>query len=148
MQTTKQDASWRAPSPFADSFFLTGATASGKTALGVAIARELGAEIVSLDSMAVYRKMDVGTAKPTLEERGGVPHHMIDVVSPKESFSVCDYKKAAVAIVRDVLSRGKTPIVCGGTGLYINAVTRPMSFSSQRSDEALHRQLLELAEQE
>ena len=72
------------PSPFANSFFLTGATASGKTALSVEIAREIGAEIFSLDSMAVYRRMDVGVAKPTVEERGGVPHRMIDFVEPSE----------------------------------------------------------------
>ena len=98
MQTTKQDASWRAPSPFADSFFLTGATASGKTALGVAIARELGAEIVSLDSMAVYRKMDVGTAKPTLEERGGVPHHMLDVVELRDELRAIAEKEGPYAL--------------------------------------------------
>ena len=85
----------RAPSPFANSFFLTGPTACGKTALGIAVAKELDAEILSLDSMAVYRGMDVGTAKPTLRERDGVPHHMLDLLDPEEQFSVADYTRQA-----------------------------------------------------
>lgn len=109
-------------SPFASSFFLTGATASGKTALGVEIAREIGAEIMSLDSMAVYRRMDVGTAKPTPEERGGVPHRLLDLVDPAEEFSLAEYLKAAETVVSDCESRGKTALFVGGTPLYLKAI--------------------------
>ena len=100
-------------SPFARAFFLTGATASGKTALGIAAAQEIGAEIVSLDSMAIYRGMDVGTAKPTMEERQGVPHHLFDVVDPEEEYSLVDYLKEAERVVADKrrsLSAGRPSI--------------------------------------
>ena len=147
MQTTKQDASWRAPSPFADSFFLTGATASGKTALGVAIARELGAEIVSLDSMAVYRKMDVGTAKPTLEERGGVPHHMLDVVDASEPFSVVEYMRQAAEAVRGIRERGAIALFVGGTPLYLKTMLFGV-FDAPASDPRLREELRAIAEKE
>ena len=99
---------------------LCGPTASGKTALGVALAQATGGEVVSADSMQIYRRMDIGTAKPTAEEMGGVPHHMLDVADPAEDYSVARYVHDADACVRDILSRGKLPIVVGGTGLYID----------------------------
>lgn len=117
-----------------------GATGSGKSAVAVECALRLDGEVVSADSMQIYKGLNVGTAKITENEAKGVLHHMIDVVSPKESFSVCDYKKAAVAIVRDVLSRGKTPIVCGGTGLYIHSLIYDMSYSGEY-DETLRASL-------
>src|SRR3954471_21738376 len=93
-------------SPFHRAIYLTGPTAVGKTAVGVALARRLGAEVVALDSMTLYRGMDVGTAKPTPEERGGIPHHLIDVLDPWESASVADYRRRALGVVADLESRG------------------------------------------
>ena len=96
---------------------ICGPTASGKTALSVALARRLGGEVVSADSMQVYRRMDIGTAKPTAEETQGIPHHMIDVADPEENYSVARYVADAVPIVDGILARGNLPIVAGGTGL-------------------------------
>ena len=98
---------------------ICGATASGKTALSLACAEKLNTEIISADSMLVYQGLNIGTAKPTLEERQGVVHHLIDVVSPKQCFSVSDYEKMALPIVERLLSEGKTPIICGGTGFIL-----------------------------
>lgn len=107
-----------------------GATASGKTALSVACAKRLDTEIISADSMLVYQGLDIGTAKPSEEERADVKHHLIDVVSPTENFSVSDYEKAALPIVRELLSRGKTPVICGGTGFYINSILYKSQFGN------------------
>ena len=122
-----------------------GATASGKTALSVACAEQLNTEIVSADSMLVYRGLDIGTAKPTMEERRGVTHHLIDVVAPTESFSVSDYEDMALPVVEKLLAEGKTPIVCGGTGFYINALLYKSQFGNvgasaevRENYEALH----------
>ena len=101
---------------------IVGPTASGKTALSVRLAQALGGEIVSFDSMQVYRRMDIGTAKPTPEERCGVPHHMLDVADPAENYSVSRYVQEADACVQDILSRGKPVILVGGTGLYIDSL--------------------------
>ena len=114
-----------------------GATASGKTALSIACAKALDTEIISADSMLVYRGLDIGTAKPTQEERQGVKHHLIDVVSPTESFSVSDYESTALPIVEDLLARGKTPIICGGTGFYINALLYKSQFGNAGADERI-----------
>ena len=108
---------------------IAGPTASGKTALSIALAKELDGEIVSCDSMQVYRRMDVGTAKPTLEERAGIPHHMLDVAEPEEDFSVSRYCAMADPIVEDILSRGKTAIIVGGTGLYMDSLIRGNDFA-------------------
>jgi len=108
---------------------IAGPTASGKTALSIALAKTLGAEIVSCDSMQVYRRMDIGTAKPTLEEREGIPHHMLDVADPGEDFSVSRYCAMATPIVDDILARGKTAIIVGGTGLYMDALIRGTEFA-------------------
>lgn len=107
---------------------ICGPTASGKTALSVACAQKLNTEIVSADSLLVYQGLDIGTAKPSQEERGGVKHHMIDTVSPQASFSVSDYEAAALPIVESLLSQGKTPVICGGTGFYINALLYKSQF--------------------
>ena len=101
---------------------ICGATASGKTSLAVECAKRLHSEIISADSLLVYRGLNIGTAKPTMEERQGIKHHLIDVVSPIENFSVSDYEKIALPIVEELLAQGKTPIICGGTGFYINAL--------------------------
>ncbi len=108
---------------------IAGPTASGKTALAVALARELGGEVVSCDSMQVYDRMDIGTAKPTREEMQGIPHHMLSVAQPEEDFSVSRYCHMATPIVDDILARGKTVIIAGGTGLYMDALIRGNSFA-------------------
>ena len=108
---------------------IAGPTASGKTALAVALAREVGGEVVSCDSMQVYKKMNIGTAKPTREEMAGIPHHMLDVADPEEDFSVSRYCKMATPIVEDIISRGKTAIIAGGTGLYMDALIRGNDFA-------------------
>lgn len=105
-----------------------GPTASGKTALGVALAKALDGEVVSADSMQVYRGMDIGTAKPTAAEMDGVPHHMLDVADPTEDFSVARYVDLAAPIVEDILARGKRPLLVGGTGLYIDNLLAGRSF--------------------
>ena len=108
---------------------IAGPTASGKTALSIALAQELDAEIVSCDSMQVYRRMDIGTAKPTPEERQGIPHHMLDVAEPQEDFSVSRYCALASPIVDSILAKGKTCIVVGGTGLYMDSLIRGNDFA-------------------
>ena len=108
---------------------LAGPTASGKTALAVALAQALNGEVVSCDSMQVYKLMDIGTAKPTPAEMGGVPHHMIDVADPREDYSVSRYCKDAAPIVEDIVSRGKVAIIAGGTGLYMDSLIRGNDFA-------------------
>ena len=108
---------------------IAGPTASGKTALSIALAKALDGEIVSCDSMQVYRRMDIGTAKPTLEEREGIVHHMLDVAEPYEDFSVSRYCEMASPIVDDILARGKTAIVVGGTGLYMDSLMKGNDFA-------------------
>ena len=105
-------------------WFLTGATAGGKTRVSVELARNLDAEIISMDSMTIYREMDIGTAKPTIEQRGGVPHHLIDLIDPIESFSVSQFRDAALAKIDDIRSRGKEVLFVGGTALYLKAMLR------------------------
>ena len=108
---------------------IAGPTASGKTALSIALAQELNAEIVSCDSMQVYRRMDIGTAKPSPEERAGIPHHMLDVAEPDEDFSVSRYCTQAAPIVDSILAQGKTCIIVGGTGLYMDSLIRGNDFA-------------------
>lgn len=122
---------------------ITGPTASGKTALGVALARRLGGEVVSADSMQIYRGMDIGTAKPTPEEMQGVPHHMIDIADPTENYSVSRYAAEAAACVDDILARGKLPVVVGGTGLYIDSLIAGRTFADGTADTALRQELSE-----
>ena len=108
---------------------IAGPTASGKTALSIALARELDGEVVSCDSMQIYKGMDIGTAKPTKEEMGDVPHHMLSVAEPYEDFSVSRYCEMASPIVDDIIARGKTAIIAGGTGLYMDALIRGNAFA-------------------
>ena len=108
---------------------IAGPTASGKTALSIALAKELGGEVVSCDSMQVYKRMDIGTAKPTFDEMDGVPHHMLSVAEPWENFSVGKYCQMASIIVDDVVARGKTAIIVGGTGLYMDALIKGNDFA-------------------
>ena len=108
---------------------IAGPTASGKTALAVELAKELNGEVVSCDSMYVYKYMNIGTAKPSLEEQQGIPHHMIDVAEPEEDFSVSRYCELATPIVDDIVSRGKTAGIAGGTGLYMDALIKGNTFA-------------------
>lgn len=107
--------------------FIVGPTASGKSALAVALAKKLRGEIVSADSMLVYRGMDIGTAKPTKKERGGIPHHGIDLIPPTKTFSVFAYRQFALKAIKDIVLRGKVPIVAGGTGFYVRALLEGLS---------------------
>lgn len=120
---------------------IAGPTASGKTALGIALARHFGGEIVSADSMQIYKSMDIGTAKATPAEQAAAVHHMIDVVSPSESYSVAAYVDAASACCDEILSRGLVPIIVGGTGLYIDSLLSGRSFGAAEDDESLRRTL-------
>lgn len=130
---------------FADCWFLTGPTAAGKTAVGIALAQRLGAEILSLDSMAVYRGMDVGTAKPTADERRAVPHHLLDLREPHEDYSVAQYLDAAGAIVRDLRARNMPALFVGGTPLYLKALLRGL-FDGPPADWPLRHALMEKAQ--
>lgn len=109
---------------FLDGWYLTGATASGKTGVGIELAQRLDAEIISLDSMALYREMDIGTAKPTSQERQCVPHHLLDVLSPRDEFSVSNYLEAARRMMIEIRSRGRQVLFVGGTPLYLKALLR------------------------
>ena len=122
---------------------ITGPTASGKTALGVALCRKLNGEVVSADSMQIYRRMTIGTAKPTPEEMQGVPHHMIDVAEPEENWSVARYVDEAAACVEDILARGRLPVIVGGTGLYIDSLLSGRTFAGGPVNEALRQELNE-----
>ena len=109
---------------FHDCWFLTGATAVGKTGVGIALAERIGAEIISLDSMAIYRGMDIGTAKPSAAERAAVPHHMLDIVDPSQEYSVAQYVDAAAHAVAGIRDRGRQPMFVGGTPLYLKSLLR------------------------
>ena len=130
--------------PLHRAVYLTGPTASGKTAVGVELARRLNAEVISLDSMALYRGMSIGTAKPSLDERQGVPHHLIDVLDPWESASVAWYRDQATAAAASILARGRLPLFVGGTPLYLKACLRGL-FAGPAADPQM-RQTLEAEE--
>ena len=127
---------------------VAGPTASGKSALAVRLATMFGGEIISCDSMQIYRRMDIGTAKPTEEERVLVVHRMIDVVSPESDFSCADYVKMVSGEVKEVLECGRLPVFCGGTGLYLDAFLRGSDFAETSIDEELRKELREFAERE
>lgn len=137
----------RSVSPFHRAIYLAGPTASGKTAVGVELARRLGAEVVALDSMTLYRGMDVGTAKPTPAERGGVPHHLIDVLDPWEAASVADYRSWAASTAAEVERRGRRVLFVGGTALYLKALLRGL-FDGPAADPELRRQFEEEADRQ
>lgn len=126
---------------------LAGPTAVGKTALSIELAKKLNGEIISTDSMQIYKYMDIGSAKITTEEMDGIKHHMIDVTTPDKPFSVVDFKNMAQPIIDDLLSKDKLPILTGGTGLYINALTCNMNFTDATNDEAYRLELEELAKE-
>ena len=124
---------------------IVGPTAGGKTALSIALAKRLGGEIICCDSMQIYRGMNVGTAKPDEAERDGVPHHLFDILDPEQPFSVNTYLELAAKAVEDILRRGRLPIFCGGTGLYLDAFLRGGLPETPGADPALREELLALA---
>ncbi|HPT77927.1 MAG TPA: tRNA (adenosine(37)-N6)-dimethylallyltransferase MiaA [Candidatus Atribacteria bacterium] len=124
---------------------ITGPTAVGKTDLAIRTALELNSEIVSADSMQIYRYMNIGTAKPSLEERQGIAHHMIDIVDPDEEYSVARYQVEARETIEQIYRKGKIPILTGGTGLYINSVIMPMDFTEAAEDPQYREELRLLA---
>lgn len=126
---------------------VAGPTASGKTELAIDIANDIDGEIVNADSMQIYKYMDVGTAKPTPKEREKAVHHMIDFLKPHEEFSVADYTEKAHNVIADIYSRGKIPVMSGGTGLYINSVVDDVTFGEMDSDNALREELRQVAEE-
>ncbi len=120
----------------------------GKTALSIEIAKRVHGEIVSADSMQIYKEMNIGSAKPTKEEMEGIPHYLLDFVSPKERYSVADYKKEATKAIEEILKKGKTPIVVGGTGLYIDALIYNIDYPEIEFDETYRKQLEKRVERE
>ena len=127
---------------------IAGPTASGKTALAVELAKKINGEVISCDSMQIYKDMSIGTAKPTAEEMDGVPHYLIDFVSPDERYSVADFKKNAEEKIEYVLSRGKVPILCGGTGLYIDTLVLGIDYPEIELDQGYRDGLMKKAESE
>ncbi len=127
---------------------VAGPTASGKTRLAIDIAKRFDGEIVSADSMQIYRYMDIGTAKPTEEERAECVHHLIDFVEPDAEFSVADYTRLAHGVISEIYERGYLPVMCGGTGLYINSVVNDVTFGDIDTDHELRARLNEKAENE
>ena len=127
--------------------FIIGPTAVGKSAYAIDLALESGGEIVSADSMQVYKGFDLGTAKPSTEERKGIPHHMIDNADPRYAYSAGAYSKEATAVISDIMARGKQTIVCGGSGLYIHSLLYELDFSGQERNESLREELMREAEE-
>lgn len=121
--------------------FIVGPTASGKSDFAVQVAKMLKTDVISSDSMQIYKDMTVGTAKITPEEQQGVTHHLIDFVNPKDSFSVAEYREKALPVIDELLKNGKTPIISGGTGLYVNGILYPMNFSDTSKDDKLRKSL-------
>lgn len=125
-----------------------GPTASGKTALSVALARAFDGEIINADSMQIYKNLDVGTAKPSAEERQGIPHYLLDFLSPETPYSVADFTAAADPLIRDITARGRLPLVVGGTGLYITSLLSGMAFAPEKTDPAIRARLQARADTE
>ena len=125
---------------------IAGPTASGKTSLGVELAKRINGEVVSCDSMQIYKDMSIGTAKPTVEEMDGVPHYLIDFVSPDERYSVADFKRDAEEKIEFILSRGKVPILVGGTGLYIDTLVYGIEYPEVELDQEYRDELMRIAD--
>ena len=122
---------------------IVGPTASGKTAVSIELAKKINGEIISADSMQIYKYMDIGTAKPTLDEMQGIKHYMLDVVMPDETFNVAKYKSMAESAIEEILKKGKVPIIVGGTGLYINTLVDGIEFADVPGDEEYRNELIE-----
>lgn len=126
---------------------ISGPTASGKTALSVELAKRYNGEVISADSMQIYTDMDIASAKPTLEEQQGIPHHLVGFLDPAESFSVADYVRLCGECVSSILGRGKTPIICGGTGLYISSFVDNLTFDNSEQDHEFREEMRKFAEE-
>lgn len=126
---------------------VAGATASGKSELAMQLAKKLGGEIICMDSMQIYRHMDIGTAKPTRDEQAEIPHHMLDIVEPTETYAVADYAVDAQKTIEQVLSRGRLPVLTGGTGLYLKALMHGLSLGGAGSDPKLREELNAIADE-
>ena len=127
---------------------LTGPTAVGKTEYAIGLAREFNGEIVSCDSMQLYKYMDIGSAKPSADELKAARHHLVDEIDPRERFSAAEYEKRATAAIDDILGRDRLPIIAGGTGLYLNSLIYEMDFSAPPEDDSLRASLYAIAEKE
>ena len=124
---------------------VAGPTASGKSALAMLLCRKYGGELISCDSMQIYRRMDIGTAKPSRAERAEIPHHLIDICDPSEDFSVAEFAVLADRAIRETAERGKLPVLCGGTGLYLDSVLRGVDFGEMEADPAYRAELMRTA---
>ena len=127
---------------------ICGATASGKTALAIDCAKRFNGEIISADALLVYKGLNIGTAKPTEEEKDGIVHHAIDVVSPNDSFSVSDYERLALPIVERLLKEDKTPIICGGTGFYVQSLLYKSQFGGAGADISVRKKYEKICEEQ
>ena len=127
---------------------VAGPTAVGKTKYAIEIAKAFDGEVVSCDSMQLYKYMDIGSAKPTAEEMSMAKHHLVDIIDPRDDFSVAQYQKLAKDAIQDILKRGKTPVISGGTGLYLNSLLYDMDFSAPPKDSGFRDSLTEIAEKE
>ena len=125
---------------------LTGPTAVGKTSLSISLAKAVNGEIISADSMQVYKKMDIGSAKIRSEEMQGIPHYLVDVLEPEEEFHIVKFQQMAKKAMEDIYSRGKIPILVGGTGFYIQAVTKDIDFTEAQQENDYRKELEALAE--
>ncbi len=127
---------------------IAGPTASGKTKLSVELAKKINGEIISADSMQIYKDMNIGTAKVTEKEKQGIEHYMIDFISPDQRYSVSSYKKEAEKCIETILEKGKVPIICGGTGLYIDSLIYGIEFNEEKIDETYRNELNKIAEEQ
>ena len=127
---------------------IIGPTASGKTSLSIELAKQINGEIVSCDSMQVYKDLNIGSAKPSIEEMQGIKHYLIDEVEPTQRFSVAEYKKRAENAIEEILKKGKVPIVVGGTGLYVNSLIYGIEYEDIKLDEKYREELMNIAKTE
>lgn len=127
---------------------ICGPTASGKTSLSIQLAKQINGEIISSDSMQIYKEMNIGTAKPTIEEMDGIKHYLIDFVEPNQRYSVAEFKKDAEKAIDEIISKGKTPIIVGGTGLYVDSLIYGIEYQDIKIDEQYRRELEEIAEKQ
>ncbi len=127
---------------------IIGPTASGKTSLSIELAKQINGEIVSCDSMQVYKDLNIGSAKPTIEEMQGIKHYLIDEIKPTQRFSVAEYKKRAESAIKEILEKGKVPIIVGGTGLYVNSLIYGIEYEDIKFDEKYREELMNIAKTE
>ena len=127
---------------------IVGPTASGKTGLSIELAKRIGGEVISADSMQIYKDMNIGTAKVTEEEKDGIEHYLIDIISPEERYTVSNFKKDAEKAIKEILAKGKVPIIAGGTGLYVNSLIYGIEYQDMQFDEQYRDELLKKAETE